>query len=118
MGGAEFVFLVVLGVIIFGPDKLPDLARKIARVVHYLRGIANDARTTLTEELGTDLVEDLNSLKNPRALVREHLFEEGQAIVHPVAAVADEIKGVSAEVETREDTSMGPPNPLFDPEAT
>ncbi len=59
----EILLLVVLAVIIFGPEKLPDLARKAARVVNYLRGIANDARGQLREyapELADLQLADLN----------------------------------------------------------
>ena len=44
---AEIVVLAVLAVIIFGPEKLPELARKAARVLNYLRNIANDAQGRL-----------------------------------------------------------------------
>ncbi len=59
----EIVLLVVLAVIIFGPEKLPELARKAARVLNYLRGIANDARGQLREyapELADLDIADLN----------------------------------------------------------
>lgn len=67
----EIFVLVILAVIIFGPNKLPDLARKAARVLRYVRGIANDARGQLAEQLGPDFA-DLASV-NPRAIGRSLL---------------------------------------------
>ena len=61
----------MLAVIIFGPDKLPGLARKAARVVRYIQGIANDARGQLAEQLGPEF-SDLKDL-NPRTLGRDLL---------------------------------------------
>ena len=56
---SEIVILVILAVIIFGPEKLPGLARKAARVFNYVRNIANDAQGKLREELGPEFA-DLN----------------------------------------------------------
>ncbi|GAB3698619.1 sec-independent translocase [Mariniluteicoccus flavus] len=81
VGPAELLTLVVLAVILFGPEKLPELARKAARVLHYLRGIANNAQTTLSQELGTDV--DLRDL-NPRAFVQKHLLDEVQPVIDDV----------------------------------
>ena len=37
IGPAEFLLLLVLAVILFGPERLPELARKAARIVRYVR---------------------------------------------------------------------------------
>lgn len=112
MGGTEIFFLAVLGVVIFGPEKLPDLARKAARVVHYLRGVANNARQTLTEELGPEFAGmDLRDL-NPRTFVEKHVLSE-------TSAVAQELHSVGAEVRAPIPAPpRAPIRPAFDPEAT
>ena len=71
IGWPELIVLVMLAVIIFGPDKLPGLARKAARVVRYVQNIANDARGQLAEQLGPEF-SDLKDL-NPRTLGRDLL---------------------------------------------
>ena len=48
----EFVLLLVLAVILFGPERLPDLARKAARLLRYLRTVAGSAQQQLSKELG------------------------------------------------------------------
>lgn len=76
----ELVLLVVLAVILFGPEKLPQFARKAARVIVYLRDIANNAQTQLRDELGPEYsnleIKDLN----PKAFVAKHMSQEIQAI--------------------------------------
>lgn len=125
----EILVLAVLAVIIFGPEKLPELARKTARVFNYLRGIANDARGQLREQLGPEF-DDLHlSDLNPRALgtrllgddaVRD-LADTKQTAAAGAAAVAGAVRSQAApERPVAADSPAAPTGRLvaFDPEAT
>ncbi|MDO5091850.1 MAG: sec-independent translocase [Propionibacteriaceae bacterium] len=76
----EFILILILGVVMFGPEKLPNLARKAARVFVAIRDIANNAQTQLRQELGpeySDLkIQDLN----PKTFVAKHMREEIAAL--------------------------------------
>ena len=95
INGPEFILLLVLAVILFGPERLPDLARKAARVLRYLRTVAGTAQDQLSKELGPGFEDlDIRDL-NPRTFVQKHLFDD----VDPVIAdVKKEISGVSSVV--------------------
>jgi sec-independent protein translocase protein TatB len=86
---AEVVVLGVLAVIIFGPEKLPELARKTARVLSYLRNIANDAQGRLRQELGPEFADLELADLNPRALVSKHLLNPVQTEMESIKASAD-----------------------------
>jgi sec-independent protein translocase protein TatB len=71
--------LMVLGVIalvVFGPDKLPQLARDAGRTMRQLRTMAQTARTELKAELGDTVGEFDFSDLNPRTFVRKHLLDD------------------------------------------
>ena len=70
----EITGLVVLAIIVFGPEKLPELARKAARVLNYLRRIGNDARGQLRKELGDEFADISLADLNPRTFVAKHLL--------------------------------------------
>lgn len=70
----EITGLVALAIIIFGPEKLPELARKTARVIAYLRRVGNDARGQLRQELGPEFDDIRLSDLNPKSLVARHLL--------------------------------------------
>ncbi len=101
INGPEILVLIVLAVIIFGPEKLPDLARKAARVLNYLRGIANDAQGRLREELGPEFA-DLNIASlNPKALaasVLDPVKDEVAGISSSVTEVRDSLTETAAEL--------------------
>ena len=91
----EFLLLAVLAIILFGPERLPDLARKVARVVQYLRTIAGTAQQQLSKELGPGFEDlDLRDL-NPKSFIQKHLLDEVQPIV---ADVRSEIEDVTSRV--------------------
>lgn len=77
--------LLVLGLFVFGPDRLPGLAqdagRNLRKLRTYLKGMSSDLKTELGPEIG-EL--DLKSL-HPKEFVRKHLFEDDVEDM-PVAA--------------------------------
>ena len=75
--------------LLFGPERLPDLARKAARLVNFLRTTANSAQQQLTSQLGPEFENlDFRDL-NPRSFIQKNLLENSV-----VADVKAEIAGV------------------------
>ena len=76
LGWLEIVTLLVVALLVFGPDKLPGVARDAAQMLRQLRSMAKGARSQIKSELGPEFSDfDLDSL-NPRTFVRKNLFEE------------------------------------------
>ena len=97
INGPEFVLLLVLAVILFGPERLPDLARKAARVLRYLRTVAGSAQQQLSKELGPEFENlDFRDL-NPKAFVQKHLLDDVEPIIADMKSeVADLGKTVNS----------------------
>ena len=75
MGWAEIGVVLVVGLIVFGPERLPDLARQAAGFIRTVRRMADDAKNDLGREMGQDLSElNLRDL-DPREVVRKSLFD-------------------------------------------
>src|SRR3954453_937166 len=73
-GWGEMLLLVVVGLFVFGPERLPTIARDAARTLRHFRDSARSMRDDLSAELGPELAElDLKSL-NPRTFVEKHLL--------------------------------------------
>jgi sec-independent protein translocase protein TatB len=66
---------MLVAVMVFGPDRLPDLAKQAGRMVRQVRKFADAARDELREELGPDYADlELRDL-DPRTIVRKHIIE-------------------------------------------
>ena len=75
VGLPEFAVIAVIAIFVFGPDKLPDLARQAGRMARQVKQMANNARDELREELGPEYADlELRDL-DPREIVRRHITE-------------------------------------------
>jgi sec-independent protein translocase protein TatB len=75
VGLPEFAVIALVAVFVFGPDRLPDLARQAGRMVRQVRRLANNARDELRAELGPEYADlELRDL-DPREIVKRHIAE-------------------------------------------
>lgn len=75
--------VLLLGALfIFGPDRLPGLARDAAGALKRLRQTVTGARGQIHEQLGPDFDHlrdvDLRSL-NPKTFIKKHLLEDEES---------------------------------------
>jgi sec-independent protein translocase protein TatB len=75
VGLPELALIALVAVIVFGPDKLPELARQAGAMLRKARQFANAARDELRNELGPEYSDlELRDL-DPREIVRKHIVE-------------------------------------------
>ena len=76
IGAGEVLVLLLAALFVFGPDRLPQIARQAGRWVNDLRRMVANARRDLTDGLGLDDGE-LSSLRdlNPRRYVRDNVLD-------------------------------------------
>lgn len=76
ISATDLVIILVLAMLMFGPEKMPEYARKAARLFVYFRDIANNAKTTLRTELGPEYADlELRDL-HPKTFIAKQLREE------------------------------------------
>jgi sec-independent protein translocase protein TatB len=102
IGGWELITLILLGLFIFGPDKLPKAISDGLRMLRQLRDMARNATSDLSKELGTDIqLEDLH----PRTFVRKHLLseEDEAALRRPLEEAYRDLRQTTRELDPRVD---------------
>jgi sec-independent protein translocase protein TatB len=73
VGLPELAVLVVVGLLIFGPDRLPEFARQAGRILRQVKQFSQNARDDLRAELGPDFADfELTDL-DPRRAVRKYM---------------------------------------------
>jgi sec-independent protein translocase protein TatB len=79
--GWEFILLIVLAVVILGPERLPEYAAKLGRLVRQAKAMAESAKGQLREQMGPDF-DDIDWRQydprqyDPRRIVREALLDD------------------------------------------
>jgi sec-independent protein translocase protein TatB len=85
VGWGEILVLIVAGLFILGPERLPAAAAWLGKTIRQVREYATGAKDQLRDELGPEFdelrkpLEDLRGLRNfnPRTAVRRTLFDDG-----------------------------------------
>jgi sec-independent protein translocase protein TatB len=75
VGLPELAVILVVGIIVFGPDKLPDYARQAGRMLRQLRTFAQAAQDDLRNELGPEFADLKLTDLDPRVAIRKHIIE-------------------------------------------
>lgn len=77
IGWPEIFMIGMVGVIVFGPDKLPELARQAGTFIRTVRRMAENAK----DDLGREIGEDFSGLQlrdlDPREVVRKNFLDSG-----------------------------------------
>ena len=64
IGIGELVALAVIGLLIFGPERLPKAAADAGMWVRQIREMASSARKEIVDSAVVDLAESVNSVKS------------------------------------------------------
>ncbi|MFF5206820.1 sec-independent translocase [Streptosporangium sp. NPDC000396] len=73
LGWPEIAALVVIALLVFGPEKLPQAAAQAGRTLRNLRQMANNAKSDLQSGLGPEFANFDPADLNPKNFVRKHL---------------------------------------------
>jgi sec-independent protein translocase protein TatB len=98
IGGWELIVIVLVGLFIFGPDKLPKAINDGLRMLRTVRNMARNATGDLSRELGTQVeLEDLN----PKTFLRKHLLseEDEAALRKPLQDIYSDARSVVDSVK-------------------
>ncbi len=73
IGLPELMVIIVVAVVVFGPDRLPEFARQAGRLVRQVRQFTTSARDDIRAELGPEFANfELTDL-DPRRAVRKYI---------------------------------------------
>ena len=111
INGGEALILLVIAVLVGGPERLPKYAEQLGQLVRRARVFLQDTRTRVDEELGDDLKDvDWAALDprryDPRRIVRDALFDDitpapPAAQARSAGATPESIAAAAAGAEAR-----------------
>ncbi len=106
IGPLELVTLVVLAVLVFGPDKLPKMIQDVSRTIRKIREFSESAKQDIRQELGPEFKDFEFEDLNPKTFIRKQLnndelglkeIRNGFDLKKEMAEVADAVHGRDSE---------------------
>ena len=106
IGIGELLILGVLGLLVFGPERLPRAAADAGKWIRQVRQMASNAKNDLADSAGIDLSETMDAVK-------------GLSDLHP-RKIATSLMADDPEPRSKGTTpaAADQPRPAFDPDAT
>ncbi|MFJ2979077.1 Sec-independent protein translocase TatB [Curtobacterium sp. NPDC087082] len=119
-GFEKFLVIGIIGVLLLGPQRLPQYAQKLAEFVKAVRRFADTAKDRMRDEMGPEFDEvDWQKLDprqyDPRRIIRDALLDSGSsaAAVQTALVTASKVRATAPVVPL----AVGEAAP-FDAEAT
>lgn len=75
IGALELVTIVVLAILIFGPDKLPKVIQDVSGFIRKIRAFSDSAKQDIRSELGPEFKDFEFEDLNPKTFLRKQLAE-------------------------------------------
>lgn len=105
INGGELLVLVVLALLLLGPEKIPEYLRVLREWIHKARKLAEGAKEQFKEETGTDFDEvDWQKYDprqyDPRRVIREALSEPIEDLEASLKDVKDTVTDATDTVTT------------------
>jgi sec-independent protein translocase protein TatB len=73
VGPLELVTLIVLAVLVFGPEKLPKMIQDVTRTIRKIREFSESAKADIRDELGPEFKDFEFEDLNPKTFIRKQL---------------------------------------------
>ncbi|WPW21236.1 sec-independent translocase [Streptomyces sp. HNS054] len=106
IGPLELVTLIVLAVLIFGPEKLPKVIQDVTRTIRKIRDFSESAKQDIRQELGPEFKDFEFDDLNPKTFIRKQLdnddlglkeIRNGFDLKKEMAEVTDAVHGRDAD---------------------
>ena len=93
INGWEFVIIIVIAMLVIGPERLPTYAEQLGAMVRRGRDLLQNAKARVDDELGPEFSDvDWSKLDprqyDPRKIVRDALMDDSPSEYTPSAACA------------------------------
>ncbi|MEC4019246.1 sec-independent translocase [Streptomyces sp. H27-D2] len=110
IGALEVVALVILAVLIFGPDKLPKVIKDVTGFIRKIREFSDSAKEDIRSELGPEFKDFEFDDLNPKNFVRKQFLENDDLGLQEIRNGFDlkkEMADLTDAVTGRESSSAG-----------
>ncbi len=108
IGGGEMVLIVAVILMLFGSDKVPEMARGLARVINQVKSASNELKSEITKTVDeTGVINDIKEAVNVEDIKKRIGIDDIKSSVNlnldqynPMNDVQQEIDKAKEDIET------------------
>lgn len=98
IGLPELMIILVLGLVLLGPDRLPGVIRQITGFIRMLRSSYGDALAVFKDQLG-DVQEDIDAIRGELSSIQGEVRSTAEDVEKDVKEVESEVKTAGADIQ-------------------
>lgn len=99
IGGPELILIFIVGLVVFGPRKLPEIGKSLGKMIGEFKKASSDFQRTVEDEIESErLKKDIGTAEYPHAA----LPEAADALPAPSPLVIREAEGTVPVSKTAE----------------
>ncbi|MGW0881153.1 sec-independent translocase [Streptomyces sp. NPDC002671] len=119
IGPLELVTIIVLAVLVFGPDKLPKMIQDVTRTIRKIREFSESAKNDIRSELGPEFKDFEFEDLNPKTFIRKQLdndelglkeIRNGFDLKKEMAEVTDAVNGRDSDSSSASSPASSSPS--------
>jgi sec-independent protein translocase protein TatB len=105
VGTGELIFILVIALILLGPERLPEIARGVGKTIRQLRDALQNMSSEFGEELasmqevGQDIREGIRAVQDVRSLPRTLVGSAAAPLLETVEPLKATVKEAKEAVE-------------------
>ena len=108
IGGGEMVLIIGVILMLFGSDKIPEMARGLARVINQVKSASNELKSEITKSVDeTGVINDIKEAVNVEDIKKRMGIDDIKKSVNldldqynPLNDVQQEIDKAKEDIET------------------
>lgn len=99
IGWMELLVIVIVALVVVGPDKLPDYAKKFGKALKEFKKISSD----LTNEITEDVVKPLNEAAKPLKEAAEPINDLSKSLKQTGKDIKKQVDSIGKEEPKKEE---------------
>jgi Tat protein translocase TatB subunit len=92
IGGPEIILIFIVALIVFGPQQLPEIGRKIGGFVREFRRATNEFRSNVEREIGFDPVSGIEVTRKVRRDILTTVSEPFRDVTEGTVGTLKDVK--------------------------
>ena len=98
IGGGELIFIMIIVLMLFGSDKIPEVARTMGKMMAQLKNATNDLKSEIQKGADANGL-DAKSLTDMTSSISSEITKAKDNLLNETNATSDKIKSEIDEID-------------------